>query len=260
RETVSVPAQASYSHPYWLRQPRSGDYYPVSDPAMIGLPESPPALEATFYLRAEGGVELPFHVAVRYRWIDRVAGEQSRPVEIVPPVPVSLAWPALVFPEPRPRPVAVRVASNAGAAKGTVALDVPAGWKAQPATAPFDLAEQGQQSSISFEVTPPPAAGGGAAAPKARMGGVTGTSALGPIPYLHTPPQILFQSAQARFERFDVRLTAKNVGYVMGAGDEVPQALEQLGATVRLLSAEDLSTADLSQFGAIVTGVRALNV
>src|SRR5262249_23966224 len=54
-----VPARASSSPPYCLPQPRGGDYYRVFDPAMIGLPESPPALEATFYLRAEGGVELP---------------------------------------------------------------------------------------------------------------------------------------------------------------------------------------------------------
>ncbi len=260
RGTVSVPAQAAYSQPYWLREPRTGDFYPVSDPAMIGLPESPPALEATFYLRAEGGVELPFHVPVRYRWVDRVAGEQLRPVEIVPPVSISLALPAVIFPEARSRAVVVRIASNAAAAKGTVALDAPAGWRVQPASAPFDLAEQGQQSSISFDVTPPSAAAGGAAMAKARMGDVSVTAGLVPIHYPHIPPQILFQPARARVERFDVRITAKNIGYVMGAGDEVPQALEQLGAAVRLLTAEDLSASDLSRFDAIVTGVRALNV
>jgi hypothetical protein len=58
----------------------------------------------------------------------------------------------------------------------------------------------------------------------------------------------------------DVRLLPKTIGYVMGAGDEVPQALQQLGADVMQLSADDLADGNLSRFDAIVTGVRAYNV
>lgn len=45
----------------------------------------------------------------------------------------------------------------------------------------------------------------------------------------------------------------------MGAGDEVPGALRQLGADVTLLSSEDLARGNLARFDAIVTGVRAYN-
>ena len=80
------------------------------------------------------------------------------------------------------------------------------------------------------------------------------------IQYDHIPPQTLFPPAVADLIRADVRTLARNVGYVMGAGDEVPKALEQLGCRVTLLTAEDLAGGDLNAFDAIVTGIRAYNV
>jgi hypothetical protein len=80
------------------------------------------------------------------------------------------------------------------------------------------------------------------------------------IRHPHIPPQVYFSPARIRVERFDVRLAARRIGYVMGAGDDVPQALEQLGAAVHLLTSGDLAAGDLSRFDAIVTGIRAVNV
>jgi hypothetical protein len=80
------------------------------------------------------------------------------------------------------------------------------------------------------------------------------------ISYPHIPPQVLFPNADAKLVRADVKVTAHKVGYVMGAGDELPEALRQLGCNVTLLSERDLAGGDLSVFDAIVTGVRAYNV
>ena len=79
------------------------------------------------------------------------------------------------------------------------------------------------------------------------------------ISYPHIPIQMSYPKARMRVERADVQLLSKRIGYIMGAGDKVPAALEQLGATVSLLLEGDLVSADLSQFDAVVTGVRAVN-
>jgi hypothetical protein len=79
------------------------------------------------------------------------------------------------------------------------------------------------------------------------------------IEYPHIPPQTVFAEAEANLVRAGVQILARKVGYVMGSGDEVPRALEQLGCEVTLLSKEDLAQADLGRFDAIVTGVRAFN-
>jgi LmbE family N-acetylglucosaminyl deacetylase len=266
KASVAIPAQEPASQPYWMRELRSGDYYPVADPKLIGTPENPPALEATFYLRRDQGLTLTFRVPVHYRWVEQVGGEQVRPLEIIPSMAVAFAKPAVIFPEGRSRQVLVRVTASAGAAKGTVSLDLPAGWKGTPASAPFDLASRDQELSVPFEVAPPPGTGpadpaGGYAVARAELaGGATVASGLVTIRYPHIPYQAYFPPARARVESFNVRLTARAIGYVMGAGDEVPEALEQLGASVHLLTAEDLSSADLSRYDAIITGIRALNV
>ena len=80
------------------------------------------------------------------------------------------------------------------------------------------------------------------------------------IDYTHIPVQTLFPPAQSRVARADIKTLARNIGYVMGAGDEVPQALEQMGCRVTLLTADDVARGDLSGLDAIVTGVRAWNV
>ncbi len=260
RLELSIAQAAPYSHPYWLAEPRSGDAYQVRRPGWIGLPENPPLLTAVFRLRAAPDLLLPFRVPVQYRWVDRARGELTRAVEIVPPVSAAFTQSVLIFPEPKARPLLVRVASHAGAVRGAVTLDLPAGWKADPPSAPFDLPARDREATARFLVTPPQTASGGQVAARAEFGGLAVSLGLVSILHPHIPPQVYFPPARARVERLDVRLSARNIGYVMGAGDEVPQALEQLGASVRLLSAEDLAAADLSRFDAIVTGVRALNV
>ena len=60
--------------------------------------------------------------------------------------------------------------------------------------------------------------------------------------------------------RSNVKVTVKKVGYIVGAGDEMPDALRQLGLDVTVLSPSDLEQGDLSRFETIVCGVRAYNV
>jgi hypothetical protein len=80
------------------------------------------------------------------------------------------------------------------------------------------------------------------------------------IIYPHIPPQTLFPEAAAALARSDIRVTARRVGYVMGAGDQMPEAIRQLGCEVTLLSRSDLEQRNLGEFDAIVAGVRAYNV
>src|SRR5262249_35007756 len=79
------------------------------------------------------------------------------------------------------------------------------------------------------------------------------------IDYPHIPPQYLFPPSELKLVASEVKSAARRVGYVMGAGDEEPEALRQLGIDVTLLSVDDLTGGDLSRFDAVVTGGRAYN-
>ena len=167
---------------------------------------------------------------------------------------------ALVFADTKPRAIEVPVRSITGKASGDVHLELPSGWKAEPASEHFDLAGADEQALLTFQLTPPAAASQGTLHAVANVDGTKIAMNVLVIDHPHIPIQTLFPPADARLVRADIRTLSRNVGYVMGAGDEMPEALRQMGCEVTLLSKDDLMHGDLSRFDAIVTGVRAWNV
>lgn len=256
--TVRVPANQPYSQPYWLAQPKRGTMYSIPDQRLVGNAENAPVLEARFKVRI-AGTDLELTRPVQHRYVDRVYGELFRPLEIVPPVAVDLTETALVFPSVAARQVDVPVRSNAGKQAGDVRLEAPAGWTVAPATRHFELGSTGEQATVSFTLTPPTADSKGILRAVAQVGTVMVSTGLKRIEYPHIPVQMLLPPAESVLARTNITNLSKNVGYVMGAGDEVPNAIRQLGAEVTMLSAQDLARGDLSRYDAIVTGVRAWN-
>jgi LmbE family N-acetylglucosaminyl deacetylase len=255
----SIAADQSYTEPYWLAKQRPGDTYVVDSQTLIGLPENPPVLEAVFLLNVDGApVTLKRPVSNRY--VDRARGELTRPFNVVPAVSIGMPETAVVFASGSGRRIEVPVRSNAGAQSGTLTLTAPDGWRIDPAQAEFSLA-QGEQKVLAFNVTAPK--GGDAKTVLTASVNVSGrviANGMDVIDYEHIPPQTLFPPSKSKAVATAVKNLATRVGYVAGAGDEVPQSLKQIGCEVTLLWADDLARADLSRFDAIVTGVRAWNV
>jgi hypothetical protein len=256
---VTIPPDQPYSQPYWLRKPNNGFVYVVEDQQLVGQAETPPVLRAHIRIQA-GSEEIEFIRPVVRRYVDRVEGETTRPLVVAPPVAVSVSDPVLMFPDARAKPVEVLLRSNGAGASGDVRVEAPPGWRVEPASAPFALKSANEETALSFKVSPPARAATGELRAVAAVNGRQISSGMRVISYEGIPPQTVFPPSTARLVRADVRVLARRVGYVMGAGDEVPRALEQLGCEVTMLSADDLARGDLSRFDAIVTGVRAYNV
>jgi hypothetical protein len=106
-----------------------------------------------------------------------------------------------------------------------------------------------------------PASGPSAATVRAvvEVGGVSYGQSPVRIDHPHIPIQTLLPPAEARLVRTDIRRTGTRVAYLMGSGDQVPEALGQLGYQVTLLDDDEVENADLARFDAIVVGVRAYN-
>ena len=256
---VAVPADQPYSQPFWLQKPQRGETYIIEDQTMVGLPEPPPILRARFRIQA-GSEEIDLVRPVIRRYVDRVEGETSRPLVVAPPVAVSIPVPVLVFPDGKAKTVEVVAHADVAGASGELRLEAPAGWRVQPASSPFQMADLDDQTILSFTVTPPPGFALGQLRAIARVNEREISSDMRVIAYAGLPIQTVFQPSSARLVRADIKTLARKIGYVMGAGDEVPRALEQLGCEVTMLGAEDLASGNLGRFDAIVAGVRAYNV
>jgi len=145
------------------------------------------------------------------------------------------------------------------AAEGTVELKLPAGWRSEPAETPFHLNSAGDTEPLVFSVTPAAVkAGAYTLQAIAHCGGHSYQTGWQSVGYPGLRPYNLYQAAELRTRKIDVKLAPElRVGYVMGTGDTVPEAIEGLGATPHLLTAAELTTADLSQWNVIVIGIRA---
>jgi len=256
----TIPIDQPDSQPFWLRAPKTGDTYTIADQRLIGVADDPPLLNLHFRMTA-AGVHFDIVRAVRHRYIDRVEGEQTRALTVVPPVALNLPQNVVLFPSNAARKVEIEVLAEVPKAAGQVRLALDPGWSAQPQASPFQQAQAGEQTPLSFDVTPtqgpdPPAYLRAAA----HIGDREVTSGMLVISHPPLPPLTVFPAAVVKLVRVAVRTTAHRVGYVTGAGDEMPEAIRQLGCSVALLSASDLEQRDLSDFDAIVTGVRAYNV
>jgi LmbE family N-acetylglucosaminyl deacetylase len=259
RADLRIPPDQPLTQPLQLRHPQKGNLYDILNPADIGPAEAPPVLTALFRIEIAGG-EILLRRPVEYRWVDRVRGELTRPFRIVPSVSLHLAPIPLLFASPAPRFVALEVRALAGPASGAARLEAPQGWSVEPSEQSFQLSDAGQSVTLTFRVTPPASAARGVLRASARTGGREWRDGAVSIGYGHIPPQAVLRPAEALLMREDIRVSARRIGYVMGAGDLVPEALRELGCEVELLDERRLASGDLSAYDAIVAGIRAFNV
>ena len=255
---LTISPDAAYSQPYWLGSKPDGFEYHVEGQSMVGLAQGPPPFHARFSVRL-GATALDFDVPALYRWTDHVQGERYRVFEVAPEVSVDLEEPVVAFLDTAAKKVRVILTSDGDGVSGDLRLSLPQGWTATPAAAPFQFASKGESQTFSFEVAPIDHARTGAFHAVAEVRGRQISSSVSTLDYPHFPPQTVLTPAEGSLLRLDLKKTGTRVGYIMGSGDLVPQALRQIGYEVTLLSDEQLLEGDLSQYDAIVVGIRAYN-
>jgi hypothetical protein len=204
---------------------------------------------------------LPIRIGQVVQTMQRVPGIGGvyEPLVVTPAIGVRMNPEARILPlDGSALPVQVTVHTEA-AAEGAVALELPAGWTAQPVEAHFHMASAGDTEPLHFSVTTDEAATGTYNIQAvARSAGRTYTTGWQSIGYTGLRPYNLYKSAQLRTRKIDVKLApGLRIGYVMGTGDLVPDAIEGLGVTPHLLTAAELTAGDLSAWNVIVIGIRA---
>lgn len=259
---LTVPDDAPLTEPYFLRRPRVGDLYDWSTapPADRGRPFAPPLLQGRASLTLLGA-HVTLTREVTYRYDDRASGEVRRPMHVVPAVDVRLEPDVVVWPADGParRRFSVTLLSHAsGPVAGSVRLEV-AGWPSHP-EASFALAGAGASRTITLDLARPVRVThfSGTVRAVATVHGHTYDTHVAMIEYPHIRPIPYLKPAAATLRVAPIRLPRlTRVGYIRGASDRVPEALEQVGVPITLLTAADLADSNLARFDAIVVGSRA---
>ncbi|HEY8233588.1 MAG TPA: PIG-L family deacetylase [Vicinamibacteria bacterium] len=263
RFQLTVAPDARPSQPYWRKLP-DRDRNELVVPADETLPWSPPPVWARARLRV-AGLATTVRAPAVFRYAGRfVGGERRHALTVVPELSLRLDPDVAAVPLAGPRrAVEVRVsvrsyAKNAGAA--AVRLEAPEGFAVDPAGVTLPFAVEGEDAVARFRVTPPAGVRAGTHTLRAvaTRDGREHRAYVQAVEYDHVERQQLLRPAETRLLALDVRTApGAAVGYVMGSGDALADAIEQLGVPLTRLTADDLVFSDLGRFTTIVTGIRA---
>ena len=268
RFAVTVAPDAPRSQPYFLRHPLAGGLYDwTGTPAdWRGLPFEPSLVEMAARLTIAGQpVTLCREVVYRYR--DQGIGEVRRPIVVTQPFDVAVTPDLVVWPidgaAGGPRHFTITVTNRArGPAATQVVVTPPSGWAAVPAES-LSFQREDEAKSLTVTVALPPGARPGVYALQAAAvtAGERKEGALAVIDYPHIRPRPVAHASTVELRAARIALpAATRVGYVRGASDRVPEALQAVGVPLELLGPDTLARGDLSRYDAIVIGSRAYEV
>ncbi len=260
RFNVAVPDNATFTRPYFSRPDLEQSYYDIADERFVNNPLAPYPLAAWADFEYEGA---PIRIGQYVQTIKRVTGSGTvkEPLALAPAVSIAIAPRAGIVPlGSKAFEVNAVVRSNVkGPARGTVRLNLPAGWTSKPASADFTTADDGQEQAMVFQVTPANLAEKPYQIQAvAEYNGRKYTEGYEVTGYSGLRPYFLYKPSTYSLAGVDVKVApGLKVAYVMGTGDDVPASLEHLGVKATLLGPSEVATGDLSRFDIILLGVRA---
>jgi len=259
---VTVAENAEYTRPYWHRSdPETESVYTIDDPRYVTLPFPPPPLRGRLKYNA-GGVEGMARATATVSFKDSQGREQHRALAVAPAFSVAVEPSSQVIPAGKDGTSAIHVGVRneyPGASFGRAQLTAPRAWRIEPPQQRIDFTQRGEDKLLTFQMMP--AAGReGRYETKATLEGLGKSYAEGF--HIVTRDDLdtfyYYQPASERVSVVDVKIPAGlKVGYIMGAGDNIPSVLQQLGLNVGLIPPEKLATEDLSQYNTMVLGIRA---
>ena len=255
---IAFSKNINFTNPYWLTEKGSYGMYKVTDRKLIGQAETPRDLQVRFNFEINKR-PFSFYRDIVYKKTDPVKGEVYRPFEITPPVFTNLTNKVIVFPNQEGRSVEVLVKAGRANLSGNLKLAHPNSWRVEPASIDFSLLQKGEEETFSFTLFPPDGQDVGLVSPIATVDGESYTKGINVIDYDHIPVQTVFQNEEAKIVKIDLKKAGDRIGYIMGAGDKIPESLEQIGYRVDLLEDKDIRVDNLKKYDALIVGIRAYN-
>jgi LmbE family N-acetylglucosaminyl deacetylase len=259
---VTVPSDAGYTRPYWHRNdPETDAINTIDDPldATLPFPSAPLHARAIYSIGGRDGTVQAIAM-VSYKEPDGSVGERA--LAVAPAFSVMLEPGEQVIPVADGSALKVKVAVSSNlpsAAKGTLRLDVPAGWRAEPASLPLDFGGRYERRESEFQLFPSSLKEGRTQVDAVfESAGKKYSEGYSIVTREDLDTFYYYQPAVQRVSVVDVKVPNDlKIGYVMGAGDDIPTVIQQLGMDVTVIDAAKLSGTDLAQYRTIVLGIRA---
>lgn len=258
KEPLNIEGNQDVTTAYWLTEKGSLGMYKVSDKDLIGLPETPRVYSVNFNLLMDN-VPFTFTKNVVYRYSKPDKGELYKPFEIIPEASAKITEKVVILENDQQRDITVVVKAGRNNLEGDVEVCHPNDWSVYPKKQKVNIAHKGEEQTLIFTVIPPKHQSEGYISPMVHVNDKVYTKELIEIDYGHIPFQTVLLPSESKIVRLDIKKKGENIAYIQGAGDVVPESLEQIGYHVRIMEPDDINTETLSRFDAVVVGIRAYN-
>lgn len=255
---ANLPGDLKFSNPYWLEQSHQEGLYEIKDITLTGVADFRNELKCQFTLSFDD-TEILFDTPVYYRWTDPVDGEKYSLFNVSPPVSVRLKNKTIVFPSQESKEVKFALINHSNNINGDVKIILPKDWKIEPSSIPFTLKNKDEEKELTFKIYPPKQNSTAVLSFEISTNNGFSDREILQLDYKHILPQTYFPKAEIKLVKVDLEKKINSIGYVMGAGDDIPEYLKQIGYDVTLLTDDDLELSSLNNFDVIVTGIRAYN-
>ena len=272
--SVNIIGGQNTSNLYWLNKSIRNEMFQYDFNNTHRKESHPPfTINTTNTITINNSFPIFLKMPPNYKWVDPEKGELYRPVVITPPVMINPQSKLVTFTDNKVKELRVSLKAGRDSVNGLMQIALPKGWyvvlkgskfnnqlKAPTESAfTFSLAKKGDVEEIVLEINPYEGAQDTTISITAIVDGQTYTKGIKEIKYDHIPIQTLFPEAEVKLVKLDVVKKSKRIGYIPGAGDEVQACLSQLGYEVVTLTDDKLASENLSNYDAIITGVRAYN-
>ena len=258
---IRIPLDFEFTNPYWLSKQGTDGMYRVDDQNKIGIPDVIRQIKIVFKIEIDG-VVIPFERNVVYKYTDDVKGEVYQPLDVVPQVSSSFTEKVYIFNSNKTKSISLKIKAGKDLLQGKVKLEVPDSWKVSPTEMNIKLDRKGEEQLLIFNVTPSKEESEVVIKSKITIGvsdKVFDRNQID-INYNHIYKQIVLKPAEAKAIKLDIKTKNEKIAYIMGAGDEVPKSLSQMGYEVTIVKPLDITTEKLKDFDVVMTGIRAYNI
>ena len=256
---VVVGNEVDYSNLFWLKEQQTEGMYKVSDKSIRILPEISTSFPVIFTMEIEGKT-IEFVKNITYKFNNPDDGETYIPFTILPEFTSTIEPKVIIFNSTQPKEITVKVKAHKANASGKLSLAIPQDWKIEPKEIPFTIEAKNEERKFTFKVYPTKPEITSKLVAQISTSNGTLDKELVTIQYPHIPKQTILVASESKVVKLDIATKGKNIGYIMGAGDEVNKNLENLGFQVTNLNPNEITTENLKSFDAVILGIRAFNV
>ena len=258
-KNFKISTESEVSEKYWLKNPSEFGSYNIDDQRLIGDPDNQPTLEAKFVFRINGQ-QISYNSPIIYKINSPINGDEYRPFNIGNPIYLNPLNNLEYYVNTNKKKLKVEVISGANDVKARIYLEVSDGTKVEPEFYDIEFKNKDERKTFSFDVILPGNKNSiNKVSYKAKVEGDILSRGIDKIIYSHISHQTRFPKSDVSLIKFNLNIKAKNIAYLMGSGDKVPESLSLVGYNVDLFEKKDINAEKLKNYDALIIGVRAFN-